>query len=318
MVEPGVTVKNVDQNPLGQKKLNRLTAFMANKKKLSLNVFAWLFLLPYLLFYVWFMLFPITKGFIVSLHEWTVGNDRTFIGLGNYQMMFKDAFFWEALGNTVFFVVISTPTLVVTGIILALIVNSRLRGTTFLRSSFFLPHILSISVISSIWVFVLQPYTGFLNSILHKLGVSEEIFWLDSTNLAWVSILMATIWWTVGFNMVLFLAGLQEIPDDYYEAARIDGANSWHCFLYITLPSLKGVILLVVVLQSIASFKLFGQSYLMTNGGPGTSTRTLVQYIYETGFISNQMGLASAMSYILFLVMIVFAVIQFKFLSKKE
>jgi multiple sugar transport system permease protein len=118
--------------------------------------------------------------------------------------------------------------------------------------------------------------------------------------------------------MVLFLAGLQEIPEEQYEAARIDGANSWHCFRYITLPSLKGVILLVVVLQSIASFKLFGQSYLMTNGGPGTSTRTLVQYIYETGFQSNQMGLASAMSYVLFIVMILFAFIQFKFMAKKD
>lgn len=317
-MEPAVSASKGKQKHIPSKKTSKLTGLMTQKKKLALNLFAWLFLAPYLIFYSWFMLYPIIKGFIISLFEWTIGNERTFVGLGNYKTMFQDSFFWEALRNTLYFVIISTPTLVVTGILLALIVNARLKGTGFLRSAFFLPHILSISVTSSIWVFVLQPYTGLLTSVLKTFGVTTEIFWLNSTNLAWVSILLATVWWTVGFNMVLFLAGLQEIPDDLYEAARIDGANSWHCFRYITLPSLKGVILLVVVLQSIASFKLFGQSYLMTNGGPGTSTRTLVQYIYETGFHKNDMGLASAMSYVLFLIMIIFAVVQFKFLAKKD
>jgi multiple sugar transport system permease protein len=282
------------------------------------QLLAWLFLLPYLFFYLWFMFYPILKGFIISLNKWTIGMDPKFIGLKNYKVMFKDTNFWEALWNTVYFVLISTPSLVVVGLILALIVNAGMKGTTFLRSAFFLPHILSISVISSIWVFVLQPYTGLVNSILHGFGIAEEIFWLNEANLAWMSILIATIWWTVGFNMVLFLAGLQEIPNDLYEAARIDGANSWDCFWNITLPSLRGVIILIVVLTSIASFKLFGQPWLMTHGGTGTATRGLVQYIYETGFRRNDMGLASAMSYVLFLVMILFAVIQFKFLSKKD
>lgn len=282
------------------------------------QLLAWLFLLPYLFFYLWFMFYPILKGFIISLNKWTIGVDPKFIGLKNYEVMFKDTNFWEALWNTIYFVLISTPSLVVVGLILALFVNARLKGTTFLRSAFFLPHILSISVISSIWVFVLQPYTGLVNSILHRFGIAGEIFWLNEANLAWMSILIATVWWTVGFNMVLFLAGLQEIPDDLYEAARIDGANSWDSFWNITLPSLRGVIMLIVVLTSIASFKLFGQPWIMTHGGPGTATRTLVQYIYETGFRRNDMGLASAMSYVLFLVMILFAFIQFKFLSKKD
>lgn len=282
------------------------------------NLYAWLFLIPYLFFYVWFMLYPIAKGFMISLYEWTIGNEKIFVGFKNYVVMFKDSQFWEALWNTVYFVIISTPSLVAAGLLLALIVNLQLKGTTFLRSAFFLPHILSISVISSIWVFILQPYTGLLNAILHKIGVAAEIFWLDETGLAWISILIATLWWTVGFNMVLFLAGLQEIPDDYYEAARVDGANRWECFLYITLPCLKRVILLVMILQSIASFKLFGQVWLMTEGGPGTSTRTLVQYIYETGFRANQMGLASAMSYVLFAIMLVFSMIQFRLFSAKD
>lgn len=299
--------------------INKRTLATTKKKKVGTEQWlAYMFLLPYLVFYGWFMVYPIFKGFIMSLNEWSIGATPKFVGLKNYAVMLRDNNFWEALGHTVLFVFLSTPSLVVVGLLLALIVNAGLKGTTFLRSAFFLPHILSISVISSIWVFVLQPYTGLLNSILHKLGVVREIFWLSDVNLAWLSILIATIWWTVGFNMVLFLAGLQEIPDDWYEAASIDGANRWHSFRYITLPSLRGVILLIVLLQSIASFKLFGQPWLMTQGGPGTATRTLVQYIYETGFRRNQMGLASAMSYVLFLVVILFAFIQFKVLSTRD
>jgi multiple sugar transport system permease protein len=264
------------------------------------------------------MLYPIIKGFIISLHDWTLGMDSAFVGFDNYIIMFKDSYFWEALGNTVLFVLISTPALIFVGLGVALLVNAGLKGTTFLRSVFFLPYVLSISVIASIWVFILQPYTGLLNTLLHKIGIVEEIFWLGDENLAWVSILLATIWWTVGFNMVLFLAGLQEIPDEYYEAAKMDGANLWKQFISITLPSLKGVMLLTVVLQTINSFKLFGQPYLMTNGGPGTETRALVQYIYEKGFIEQQMGVASSMSYVLFAITIVFAFIQFKFFQNKD
>jgi multiple sugar transport system permease protein len=157
-----------------------------------------------------------------------------------------------------------------------------------------------------------------VNTILHNFGVREEIFWLNEAGLSWISILIATIWWTVGFNMILFLSGLQEIPDEYYEAAKMDGAGSFRQFISITLPSLKGVILLTVVLQTINSFKLFGQPYLMTGGGPGTSTRPLVQYIYEKAFIEQQMGPASAMSYVLFAITIIFALIQFKFFQSKD
>jgi multiple sugar transport system permease protein len=282
------------------------------------NLKAYLFLAPFLIVYSLFMLYPIIKGFIISLYDWTLGMDSTFVGLQNYVTMFKDSYFWEALGNTILFVLISTPALIFVGLGIALLVNAGLKGTTFLRSVFFLPYVLSISVIASIWVFILQPYTGLLNTFLHKMGIVEEIFWLGDENLAWVSILLATIWWTVGFNMVLFLAGLQEIPDEYYEAAKMDGANSWKQFISITLPSLKGVMLLTVVLQTINSFKLFGQPYLMTNGGPGTETRALVQYIYEKGFIEQQMGVASSMSYVLFAITIVFAFIQFKFFQNKD
>jgi multiple sugar transport system permease protein len=282
------------------------------------TIVAYLFLAPFLVIYGLFMLYPLIKGLFISLNDWVLGLEPTFVGLANYKAIFQDHYFWEALRNTVLFVIISTPALIVIGLLLAMVVNSRLKGTVFLRSAFFLPFILSISVIASIWVFILQPYTGLVNTILHNFGVKEEIFWLNEASLSWVSILIATIWWTVGFNMILFLSGLQEIPDEYYEAAKMDGAGSFRQFLSITLPSLKGVILLTVVLQTINSFKLFGQPYLMTGGGPGTSTRPLVQYIYEKGFIEQQMGPASAMSYVLFAITIIFALIQFKFFQSKD
>ncbi|XID94604.1 carbohydrate ABC transporter permease [Paenibacillaceae bacterium WGS1546] len=282
------------------------------------NIAGYLFLLPFLIIYSMFMLYPIVRGFVTSFHKVSISMESTFIGLSNYTQMLRDKYFWEALWNTFYFVLISTPTLIIVGLSLALIVNASLKGTTFLRSVYFLPFVLSISVISSIWVFILQPYTGLLNTFLHNMGVVSEIFWLDEPTLAWISILIATVWWTVGFNMVLFLAGLQEIPEDLYEAARLDGAGTWRQLVSITFPSLKNVMLLTVVLQTISSFKLFGQTYLMTKGGPGTSTRTLVQYIYEKGFIERDMGTASAMSYVLFVVTIIFAVIQFKFFTNKD
>ncbi|MCL7746819.1 carbohydrate ABC transporter permease [Halalkalibacter alkaliphilus] len=282
------------------------------------TVIAYLFLAPFLTIYGLFMIYPILKGMSISLSEWQFGVEPTFVGLDNYKTMLQDSYFWEALWNTIYFVLISTPSLIILGLLMALIVNSRLKGTTFLRSAFFLPYILSISVMASVWVFIFQPYTGLLNSILQNFGVTEEIFWLNDENLGWVSILIATVWWTVGFNMILFLAGLQEIPQEFYEAAKIDGAGPIRSFFSITVPSLKNVILLIVVLQTINSFKLFGQPYLMTGGGPGTSTRPLVQYIYEKAFVDQHMGVASSMSYVLFVITILFAFIQFKFFQGKK
>ncbi|WP_173915980.1 carbohydrate ABC transporter permease [Halobacillus sp. Marseille-Q1614] len=296
------------------KKPNRVK----RKETIKSNLTAWLFLFPFMLLYAWFMLYPIIQGFFISLTSGSFGAPRVFSGVDNYMRLLRDNDFWQSLWNTIYFVLISTPTIVIFGLILALIVNAKLKGTTFLRSAFFMPYMLSISVMASIWVFILQPYTGFLNAILQQLGVSQEIFWLGNEHLAWISILVATLWWTLGFNMVLFLAGLQDISEEMYEAADIDGASSWAKFFHITLPSLKGVITLVVILQSVASFKLFGQPWLMTGGGPGDATRPLVQYIYELGFIQWDPGYASAVSYVLFGVMAIFAALQYKLLVKKE
>lgn len=279
---------------------------------------ALVFLAPFMILYLIFWIYPILKGFISSLFAGTLGAEKTFVGVDNYEYMMSDEKFWSSLWNTLYFIVISTPSIVILGLGMALLVNMKLRGTTMLRTVYFMPYMLSVSVVGSIWVFILQSRTGLIAETLNSMGMTMEISWFGSWGMGWISILISTLWWTAGFNMILFLAGLQEIPDDLYEAADIDGANRWAKFRYITMPSLKGVTALVILLQTIASFKLFGQTWLITKGGPGSSTTPLVHYIYQIAFRQWDTGYASAVSFILFLIIAMISLAQFKLLMGKK
>lgn len=278
------------------------------------------FLTPYFTFFLVFSILPIFYGLFVSFHDWTLIGKDQFVGLKNYIYAVTDSDFWASLWHTTFFVILSVPLLIFVSFSLSLLLDANLRGRTFLRTAYFLPNILSVAVISYIWIFVLQPYSGLLNSLLMKIGLLEEgseIFWLAEPNTAWISIVMITVWWTQGFNMIIFLAGLQSIPSEHYEAATIDGANAWQRLLFITLPAMRGLIALITVLTTIASFKVFGQVWLVTRGGPANATRTMIQYIYETGFRSNELGLATAMSFIFFIILLVLSILQFTFFGRK-
>lgn len=290
-----------------------------NRKKSGWReqVTAWCFLLPYMIFFIGFLMFPILRGMKLSLYNSTLGGKEVFIGLQNYVDMFQDPGFWEAIWNTVFYVLISTPVMVVVGFIFALFINSKIKGITFIRTCLFSPYVLSMSVVTGLWIFIFQPYTGLVTRLTSHLGI-EEMYWLNTKGLVWVAILITTVWWTVGFNMILFLAGLQDVPEEVYEAAQIDGAGRFQTLLGITVPMMKDSIALVVMLQMIASFKLFGQTYLMSGGGPGTSTRTIVHYIYETGFTNRHMGSAAAMSVAFFVVVLLASLIQNKLFAGKE
>lgn len=291
----------------------------APKKKRSFKKYLpnYVLLLPFLFFYVSFMIYPLLQGFIISFYDWKILGEKTFIGLKNYIGLFNDPVFFSSLWHTVLFVILSTPVLVVMGFVLALLVNLPIKGQIVFRFIFFAPIVLAVSVVASVWKAVLGNYGGMINSILQLIGVSENILWLGVPVLAWVSIIVITLWWTAGFNMVLFLAGLQDIPEELYEAAKIDGANAWDRLWNITIPSLKRITKLVVFLQVIASFKIFSQVYLVTAGGPAGATKTIIQYIYETGFDEYRLGPAAAMSYIFFLVLLVWSLIQFR-LSKEN
>jgi multiple sugar transport system permease protein len=228
----------------------------------------------------------------------------------------NDPAFWSSVRHTLEFTVISTPILVALGLAMALALHGRRRGTAAYQAAFFLPYVLPISAVTLIWSFLLNPDRGLIAGALGWFGV-EPIAWLSSQNLAIWGIVLTTVWWSAGFNLVLFLAGLQDIDPSLYEAASLDGAGAWQSFRHITVPGLAQVSVLVSVTQLIASFQVFGQVYIMTRGGPGDSTRVLIQHIYESGFRDLQLGYAAAVSLFLFVVMAVVSAFQFRLISRE-
>lgn len=283
------------------------------KKKLWIqDIKAIPFLLPFFLAYLVFTIFPIFKGLEMSLYEWTLVGKIEFIGLENFQKMFGDPHFWRTLWNTTLFVILTTPTMVLLALGLALLANLNTKFQSFFRGAYFIPSILSVAVISFLVIFMLQPYNGFVNTVIQSIGIDAEPFWLTDKFLAWITIVVVTLWWTVGFNMILFLVGLQDIPESLYEASEIDGATRWQQFRHITLPQLIPIGRIILLLQILASYKVFAQILLITGGGPGGATRPLIQYIYETGFRQNNLGYAATMSYALFFILLILSIIQLK------
>ena len=275
-----------------------------------------LFALPYLLVFSVFLLYPLLKGFYMSLFDWNAFNpsQSEFILFENYVRMFQDPTFWKAVRATVFFVVLTVPTLVVLGLALALGVNQDIKGKRFLRTVFFSPYVLTVSVISLMWAELYAPDYGPINYYLGSL-MSNPPSWLNSFTFAMPAVALATIWWTVGFNFVILLAARQGVPERLYEAARIDGASTWRAFKDITLPQMRSAIMFVTTVQFIASFQIFGQVYIMTDGGPGNSTQTLVMYLFRMAFRQQEFGYAAAIGYFLFFVLVTVSLINYKFIG---
>ncbi len=229
----------------------------------------------------------------------------------------NDPGFWISLRNTLVFTLVSTPVLIGLGLAMALALHARRRGGGLYRAFFFLPYVLPISAVTLIWSYLLNPDRGLIAGFLGWFGITP-IGFLSDPHLAMPAIIATTVWWSVGFNLVLFMAGLQDIDPHLYEAASLDGANPWQRFVHVTLPGLQHVTVLVAVTQLIASFQIFGQVYIMTRGGPGTATQVLIQHIYEAGFKNYQLGYAAAVSVFLFLVMAAVSAIQFRLLQKES
>ncbi|ROP65313.1 carbohydrate ABC transporter permease [Curtobacterium sp. PhB115] len=272
----------------------------------------WLFLAPFGLFYVAFLLGP-TIWMIVSSF-FNTSTVRTglgsFAGFANYAEMLGRSDFWSSLWHTLQFTLYTTPPLVILAFVFAVLTNRMNRGQWFFRLAFFLPFILPSATISLIWVFIFTPATGLWASMQSAIGITPGSGMLSSPNTAMIGVAIATVWWTLGFNFVLYLAGLQEIPRELYEAAAVDGASNWQQIKSITLPLLGRTTTLVILLQIIASLKIFDQVYLMTNGGPGISTQVSLQLITGVGFTDNRLGAASAASVLLFIVIVAIAVIR--------
>jgi multiple sugar transport system permease protein len=291
----------------------------SQRRALRDTVSGYLFLAPFFVLYCVLKLWPIVSGFWISLHHWeTIGTNVSFIGLGNYQRILQDRLFWEAVQHTLLFTLLSTPTLIIGGLCLALILNRPLFSGGVFRTLYYLPNVLSTSVIGLIFLAVLGASdAGLVNAFLHHLGIEPIAFLLDS-NWAMPSVAFATLWWTVGFNMLILLAGLQSIPEEINDAARVDGADEWQRFWRITLPLLRRSLMLVTILQVISSFQVFGQIDVMTKGGPGGQTRSIVYYIFERSFTQYQLGYGSAIAFILFAVLFVLSISQLRLFSREE
>jgi len=278
-----------------------------------------LFTTPFFVLYILFLLWPVLAAARTSLFDESLTGGSTWAGLRNYTDLLNDANFWSAMWHTALFTLLSTPPLVLIALGLALLVSRVSRMQWLYRLAFFAPYVLPVSVVVLIWNWLYQPGFGLINSYLTSLGFSE-VNWLGQPFVAMLAVVIATVWWTVGFNFVLYLAGLQEIPRELYEAAATDGASSWQQTRRITLPLLTSTTVLVTVLQVIASLKVFDQIYLLQNGtaGPQNSTRPAIQYIYESGFTQQRVGYASAMSFAFFLVVVAISLALFSLLRRTQ
>jgi multiple sugar transport system permease protein len=277
------------------------------------------FLAPFLVLYLLFLLGPALYGFVMSFFNTSLvqGGLGSFAGFGNYAEAFSTPEFWSALWHTIWFTILTTPPLVLLALVFALLADRLVRGRWFFRLAFFAPYVLPSAVVALIWNWLYTPDLGLLTDWTKAIGITSPV-WLGDPNWAMISVAITTVWWTIGFNFVLYLAGLQEIPRDLYEAASIDGATPWQQMTRITVPLLARTTTLVTVLQIIASLRVFDQIYLMTSGGPDFATRPAVQYIYDVGFTDYRVGYGSAVSMVLFVIILAVSLIWFTIVRRQE
>ncbi|MBD0382324.1 carbohydrate ABC transporter permease [Paenibacillus sedimenti] len=285
----------------------------AGKKPSKLKKFQiapYLFVLPNLLIFSVFIVIPTIIGFVYSFNEYDGLNPMEFTGIDNYKEVLTNSEFWTALGKTGLYALIVVPLIycMALGIAVLLVQNIKMKG--LFRSVFYLPTLISFIIVGLTWKWIFAEF-GILNHVLNLLGMESAQF-LSDPLLANLSVIIATVWSRVGFFMVIFVAGLQVIPKDYYEAAFLEGASKWHVFRKITLPLLKPTTVLVIMVALIDAFKAYPLMFSLTGGGPGKETTFIVQYIYETGFMKQELGVASAMSVILFAIITVFTAVQFR------
>jgi len=288
------------------------------------NRIAYLFLAPYLVLFGVFIAFPAIYGLWVSFHSWDLLlPNKPWVGLDNYKDLFDTSSasggdFWQAMKATAIFTVFSVPLLVVLPLGVALILNQKFRGRNFFRAVYFAPYVLGVAVIGVLWTLLLDPNIGVVNFYLEKVGAPENIAWTTSLPWAWIALVGVTVWWTLGYNAVIYLAGLQDIPRELYEAAKVDAASRWGRFRHVTLPGLRPVLVFVITITILASANMFGQAWLITGGAPGNETRTAIMLIAQEGLQNFRLGSAAAMSFILaFFLMLVSLVTFFVFRERK-
>jgi len=283
-----------------------------NKKE---TLWAFFFLSPKIIGLILFTLGPVIASFLLSFTNWDLVSKPIWIGLNNYKHLLNNEIFIKALTNTLYYTIVSVPLSMILSLLLAIAMNQKIKGIIVFRTAFFIPVISSMVAISLLWKYIYNSQYGLLNYFLGLIGIPPQN-WLGNMKLAMPSLILMSVWKGLGYNMMIWLAALQGIPEDLYEAARIDGASKWQQFKNITLPLLSPTTFLMLILGIIGSFQVFESSYVITNGGPANATLTIVLYLYSNAFEWLKMGYASAMAYILALIIFVLTLIQFKYQKK--
>ncbi len=297
--------------------LNQNKEVRKRKKKGNMNtLMAYSFLLPNFIGFLVFTLVPVLAAFALSFMEWDTANPMVFVGFKNFTRLLKDETFKISLWNTLYFALGSVPLTLICSLILALALNKGLKGVEAFRTVFFLPYITSLVAMAVVWNMLFHPTLGPINQVLLAIGIKNPPGWTSSVEWAMPAVIITSIWRNMGYYMVMYLAGLQGIPKELYEAATVDGANAWHKFRKITLPMLTPTTFFVSIMLTISCFKVFDLILVMTDGGPGRATNVLVYHIYNQAFINSKFGYSSAIAMVLFAIVLVITVIQFQFEKK--
>lgn len=281
------------------------------KYRRSEVISGYLFILPSLIIFVTFMIIPIFMGLYISLTDYDGFKTMNFIGLKNYADMFKDSYFQVSFKNNILYTLFTVPGTLILSLLLAVAVNKGIKGSPVFKTVFFFPYITSMVAVGIIWTLLFNPTVGPINSFLKSVGISNPPGWLLSTKSALPAVMIVTIWKWAGYYMIIFLAGLQGIPKQLYEASEVDGASGITRFFHITLPLLSPTTFLILILLIINSFQVFDLINIMTEGGPGRATNVLVYRIYQEGFKYMHFGYASAEAYFLFAIILIITGIQF-------
>jgi len=275
------------------------------------------FLTPNLLGFLVFTMIPVGVGIGMGFFRWDGANEPVFTGIRNFARMFTDSMFQNALRVTFLYTALTVPVTIVLSLLVASLLTANIKLTTLYRSIFFFPYIASIVAVAVVWQFLYHADMGPINEFLRSIGIAEPPRWTSSKDTALMAVAIMNIWRSVGYYMVLYIAGIVGIPAVFYEAAAVDGANVWQKFWHITLPMLSPTTFFIVIISIINSFQSFTPIYVMTGGGPGTATQVLVFRIYEEAFVLSNFGYASAMAVVLFLIVLLFTIFQFRWQEKQ-
>ena len=291
---------------------------MKTNRKLYENLSAYFLLFPDLLLLTMFVFIPVLGSFYLSLHKWNGLSQMIFVGLGNYRRIFRDLAWWHSVGISFLYTLMYVPAVFAVALALALLLrNLKARIQGLFRTLYFVPFAVSGIVASFIWKFLYSPKNGYINQALAFLGVAPQL-WLGSTKQALISVVIVSLWMHVGFNMIIFLAGILDIPANYYEAAEIDGARSVTKFFRITFPLLRNTNIFILITSSILSFQVFDQVKAMTNGGPGDATNVSVFHIYRQAFEMFHFGYSASMAFVLFMIILVISLLQLNVLKSSR